>query len=79
MPGRCVYGSGVSRILVYPSAYAGTNQATAVSFEIPVAAFGAEVAALRAKGIVFQTLSWLGSSVPWPPNIRSRTKRGGCG
>jgi len=50
-----MYTAGVGRFLVYPSAYAGTNKATAISFEVPRDAFDAEVAALRATGVTFQT------------------------
>lgn len=42
-------------LLVYPSTFAGTNQATAVSFQVDDAAFDAEVDALRSRGIAFQT------------------------
>jgi len=62
-PDGVMYRAGSSQILVYPSAYAGTNKATAVSFHVPGDAFDAEVAALRASGLVFQTfevadMSW---------------------
>jgi catechol 2,3-dioxygenase-like lactoylglutathione lyase family enzyme len=62
-PDGVMYRAGSSQILVYPSAYAGTNKATAVSFQVPGDAFDAEVAALRASGLVFQTfevadMSW---------------------
>lgn len=50
-----LYTAGAGRILVYPSAFAGTNRATAASFEVPTDAFDAEVAALRTKGVTFQT------------------------
>ncbi|WP_024288525.1 VOC family protein [Cellulomonas sp. KRMCY2] len=50
-----MYAAGAGQFLVYPSAYAGTNQATAMSFAVPAAVFDAEVAALRAGGLVFQT------------------------
>ena len=50
-----MYRAGTGQFLVYPSGYAGTNQATAMSFAVPAAAFDAEVAALRASGVVFQT------------------------
>jgi len=48
-----VYGSGSTRINVYRSAFAGTNQATAVTWQV-----GADierlVAALKAKGVRFE-------------------------
>ncbi len=60
VPDGVMYGAGDSAILVYPSAYAGSNQATAVSFPIPGEAFDAEVAALREKGLTFQTFELAG-------------------
>lgn len=50
-----VYATKDGGMLVYPSQYAGSNRATAVSFSIADEAFDAEVAALRAAGIEFQT------------------------
>ena len=62
-PDGVLYASGSGKFLVYPSAYAGTNKATAMSLQVPPDAFDAEVDALRQKGITFQTfeaegLSW---------------------
>lgn len=53
--GGVMYAAGGSSFLVYPSSYAGTNKATALSFQIPEGAFDAEVADLRARGVEFQT------------------------
>lgn len=53
--GGVMYAAGGSSFLVYPSSYAGTNKATAMSFQIPADAFDAEVAALRERGVEFQT------------------------
>jgi catechol 2,3-dioxygenase-like lactoylglutathione lyase family enzyme len=50
-----VYDAGNGTFLVYPSAYAGTNKATAMSFSVPSDRFDAEVGALRDKGVEFQT------------------------
>jgi catechol 2,3-dioxygenase-like lactoylglutathione lyase family enzyme len=50
-----VYATKDGGLLVYPSQHAGTNKATAVSFSIADEAFDAEVAALRAAGVTFQT------------------------
>ena len=44
-----LYAAGGGEFLVYPSAYAGTNQATALSFGVPDDGFDAEVADLRAE------------------------------
>lgn len=55
VPDGVMYRAGGVDVLVYPSAYAGTNKATALSFQVPPAAFDAEVADLRARGVTFQT------------------------
>lgn len=62
-----IYTAGSSRFLVYPSGFAGTNKATAMSFQVPEAAFDAEVAALRAKGIEFQTFDVEG--IAWDDGV----------
>ncbi len=49
------YRSGDGQFLVYPSDYAGTNEGTAMAFQIPHAEFDAEVTALREKGLEFLT------------------------
>jgi catechol 2,3-dioxygenase-like lactoylglutathione lyase family enzyme len=53
--GGVSYTSGSGQLFVYQSAFAGTNQATAVSFDVPTAEFDDEVAELRANGIEFLT------------------------
>ena len=53
--GGVTYTSGSGQLFVYESAFAGTNQATAVSFDVPAADFDDEVAELRSKGIEFLT------------------------
>jgi catechol 2,3-dioxygenase-like lactoylglutathione lyase family enzyme len=45
-------GSGRSELLVYVSAYAGTNRATAVTWTVPDVA--GLTRALRAKGVAFE-------------------------
>lgn len=50
-----MYRSGSRQFLVYPSGYAGTNQATAISFQVSADRFDAEVADLRDRGVDFQT------------------------
>ncbi len=67
MPDGVIYGAGTNQFLVYPSAYAGTNKATAVSFQVPSAAFDAEVDALRAKGVVFQTFEM--EEITWDDGV----------
>jgi catechol 2,3-dioxygenase-like lactoylglutathione lyase family enzyme len=59
------YKSGAAMVFLYESEYAGTNKATAVSFDVPLSAFDEEVRALREKGISFLTfeaegLEWNG-------------------
>lgn len=59
-----LYAAGAGDFLVYPSSFAGTNQATALSFQVPADQFDAEATALLEKGIVFQTfeaegLAWV--------------------
>ncbi len=54
-PEGVLYRSGGGSFFVYPSAYSGTNKATALSFGVPTAVFDDEVADLRAKGVTFQT------------------------
>ena len=50
--GGARYESGGARFLLYPSAFAGTNQATAASFAVED--FDAAMAQLRSAGVVFE-------------------------
>jgi catechol 2,3-dioxygenase-like lactoylglutathione lyase family enzyme len=52
-PGGVLYRSGNSVVLVYPSEYAGTNQATAASWAVGDD-FDAIVEELRSKGVTFE-------------------------
>jgi catechol 2,3-dioxygenase-like lactoylglutathione lyase family enzyme len=57
------YQCGGGMVFLYESEYAGTNKATAVSFDVPMSAFDDEISALREKGVSFVTfeaegLSW---------------------
>ena len=52
-PGGILYKSGNSVVLVYPSGYAGTNQATAASWAVGDD-LDAIVGELRAKGVSFE-------------------------
>ena len=52
-PGGNLYTSGNSVVLVYPSEYAGTNQATAASWVVGDD-FDAIVGELRSKGVAFE-------------------------
>jgi catechol 2,3-dioxygenase-like lactoylglutathione lyase family enzyme len=53
--GLVTYETGNGSVLLYASEFAGTNQATALSFDVPPDAFDAEIAALRQAGVVFET------------------------
>ena len=53
--GVVVYSNGNGAIFLYTSEYAGTNKATALSFEVPTDAFDEEIQALRAAGVTFDT------------------------
>lgn len=68
-PDGVMYRAGSSQFLVYPSAYAGSNKATAASFQVPGGEFDAEVAALRASGLEFRTFELAGMS--WDDGVAS--------
>jgi catechol 2,3-dioxygenase-like lactoylglutathione lyase family enzyme len=53
VPGAMLYKSGGSVVLIYPSEYAGTNQATAASWAVGED-FDAIIQGLQAKGITFE-------------------------
>jgi catechol 2,3-dioxygenase-like lactoylglutathione lyase family enzyme len=61
MPDGVMYTAGSGRVFVYPSAYAGTNKATALSFDVPADKFDEEVSALRGK-VDFQTFDLPGAT-----------------
>lgn len=69
VPEGVMYKSGNGSFLVYPSSYAGTNKATAMSLQLSAAAFDAEVEALRAKGISFQVFEM--DQISWDNGIAS--------
>jgi catechol 2,3-dioxygenase-like lactoylglutathione lyase family enzyme len=69
VPDGVVYRSGSGSFLVYPSAYAGTNKATAMSFQTTASAFDTEIEALRQKGITFQTFEMEG--IAWDNGVAS--------
>lgn len=68
-PDGVLYRSGSSSFLVYPSSFAGTNKATAMSVQVPADAFDSEVQALRDKGISFQTFEAPG--IDWDDGVAS--------
>ena len=51
-PGGVTYGSGMSKLLVYESQFAGTNKATSASWEVNELASAVE--ALKEKGVEFE-------------------------
>ncbi len=67
-----IYRSGEGSILLYPSAYAGTNQATYVGWMVPD--FDAEVARLRAAGVEFDTFEMPGAT--WDNGVASDAEQG---
>ncbi len=62
-----VYPAGASSIMVYPSAFAGTNLATAFSIQVPWEVFDEEVSALRAAGVAFDEFEW--DDVEWQDGV----------
>ena len=69
MPEGVLYPAGSGSFFVYPSHFAGTNKATAMTFQVPPEAFDAEVAALRAQGVTFLTFDLPGGS--WEDGVAS--------
>jgi catechol 2,3-dioxygenase-like lactoylglutathione lyase family enzyme len=66
------YAAGAGRVFVYESQYAGTNQATGLTFEVPLGDFDTEVEQLRAKGVAFQTFDLEG--VEWNDGVASMSE-----
>jgi catechol 2,3-dioxygenase-like lactoylglutathione lyase family enzyme len=69
VPEGVLYTAGSGAFLVYPSSFAGTNKATAMSFQVPAAEFDAEASALREKGVSFQTFEAEG--LEWQDGVAS--------
>jgi catechol 2,3-dioxygenase-like lactoylglutathione lyase family enzyme len=65
--GGVFYEAGNSSFFVYESGYAGTNKATAMSFEVPTETFDAEIQALRDAGIGLETFEMEG--VEWDGGV----------
>ena len=64
-----MYPSGNGSFLVYPSAFAGTNKATAMSLQVSAEAFDAEVAALRERGVTFDVFEM--DQITWDNGVAS--------
>jgi len=71
--GGVFYSCGTGRVFVYESAFAGTNKATALSFEVQLADFDPEVQALREKGVRFMTFELDGAD--WDDGVASMGDR----
>lgn len=61
--GAAIYETGGTEFLLYPSEYAGTNQATAAGFTVD--AFDDVIAELRSRGVTFEEVDFgeMGSTV----------------
>jgi catechol 2,3-dioxygenase-like lactoylglutathione lyase family enzyme len=67
--GGVTYTCGDGTVFVYESGYAGSNKATAVSFNVAMTAFDDEVATLRDKGVSFLTFEAEG--LEWNDGVAS--------
>ena len=67
VPGGVMYRAGGVQFLVYTSAFAGTNRATALSFQLPPESFDREVEHLRRRGLEFDTFALDG--VSWQDGV----------
>lgn len=67
--GGVYYACGDGSVFVYESAYAGTNKATAISYEVPLSDFDDEVRDLRARGVSFMTFEMEG--MEWDDGVAS--------
>jgi catechol 2,3-dioxygenase-like lactoylglutathione lyase family enzyme len=52
--GSVLYKAGSTSLFVYPSSYAGTNQATAVTWPLDRSGLESLVKALKGKGVAFE-------------------------
>ncbi|MCV2395177.1 VOC family protein [Actinotalea sp. M2MS4P-6] len=68
-PGGVLYTAGSTSFLVYASEFAGTSRSTAISFEIPDAAFDSEAADLRSRGVSFDEFEMEG--IEWNDGVAS--------
>lgn len=55
VPEGVAYAAGSTRFLVYPSAFAGSNKATSMGFQVDAGSFDTEIADLQARGVQFDT------------------------
>ena len=70
--GVLIYKSGDSKVLVYESEFAGTNQATAATWE--VGDIEREVKVLRDKGVAFEHYNMPGMSLQGDLHVAANSK-----
>ncbi len=71
--GALVYKSGESTILVYESQFAGTNRATAVTWDVGKDVDGV-VKALRAKGVTFEKYDMPGTTREGDIHVQGKSR-----
>ena len=67
--GGILFTAGDGYFFLYESQYAGTNKATALSFQVPRNQFDAEVDGLRRAGVTFETFEMEG--LTWQDGVAS--------
>lgn len=65
--GGVFYRAGSGSFFVYQSSFAGTNQATSMSFELSADEFDQEIDALRSAGVSFDTFEMEG--IAWDGEV----------
>jgi catechol 2,3-dioxygenase-like lactoylglutathione lyase family enzyme len=68
--GSLWFASGDAGFMVYESAYAGTNKATAMAFQVPGEEFDRVIAHLRSSGATFDTFEMEGAE--WDGDVLSQ-------
>jgi len=71
-PGVLVYRCGATKLIVYPSHFAGTNKATAATWEVQDVE--AEVVALKGRGVNFEHYDMPGVTRKGDVHLTGRTK-----
>jgi catechol 2,3-dioxygenase-like lactoylglutathione lyase family enzyme len=71
-PGVLVYRCGATKLIVYPSTFAGTNKATAATWEVQDVE--AEVVALKGRGVHFEHYDMPGITRKGDVHLTGRTK-----
>ncbi len=67
-PDALGFTSGAGGFIIYTSAFAGTNKATAMMFHVPPDEFDSIVASLRDKGVTFDTFD-MGEGPTWDGDV----------